>query len=297
VKSSIVSRALFRVVTRTAASALILAACIFATGGCEKKKTVRSGPGGPAKLKTAGADFPDDAAMIASFKKEVAAFDAKPPTTVAQYSRRGDLYVFLSKFDEAVADYEKMNELDPTQDEKNWRLGIAYYLSGDFQKAVQQFEKYHKTDGTDRETGLWHFMANAGIDGVVPAQGRMLKYEKKDRDPFPQLYELYGGATNAEEFFRTLYDAGLSNKPEVMFFAHLYAGIFEELSEHAEPAAKYLRMAYESSWGRKATGGPGYMWQIARLLVTTPPDEAADEKKPEAEKKADPEKKADAESK
>jgi lipoprotein NlpI len=279
---------------RIKATLTILLACVFAWTGCEKKKAAR-GKATPGKQKTAAADYASDAQMIASFEKELAALDdaiGKGPATVAQYSRRGDLRMFLGKFEEAVPDYEQMVELDPTQEAKHWRLGIAYYLSGDFEKSAKQFETYYQNDKTDRETGLWHFLAVAGMDSIVGAQSRMLKFEEKDRDPFPQIYELYLGRINAEEFFRELYDAGFSTKPDAMFFARLYAGIFEEINGRAEPAAKYLRMAHESPWGRAATGGPGYMWQIARLLATaSPAAETPAEEKKEGEKKADTEKK------
>ncbi len=244
---------------------------------------------------------PEDAAMVAAFEKELAALDAAMTgkVTLAQCSRRGDLRFFLMKFEEAVADYEKMIELDPTQEDRHWRLGIAYYISGDFEKSVKLFEKYYKHDDTDRETGLWHFLANAGLTDIGTAQLKMLKYDKDDRPPFPQLYEFFNGRGTPQEFFRELYDEGFSTKQDVMFFGRLYAGIFEEVSGRPETAAKFIRMAYESPWGRKATGGPGFMWQIARIIATAPAEEEkpAEEKKPEGEKKAEAEAKPEAEKK
>jgi tetratricopeptide (TPR) repeat protein len=239
------------------------------------------------------AEASPDAAMIAKFEKELADLDATlagGKGTVAQFSRRGDLRVFLVKFEEAVADYEKMSELDPTQGERHWRLGIAYYLAGEFEKSAKLFEKYYEVDNGDRETGLWHFLATAGLTDLPTAQLKMLHYDKDSRQPFTQLFELFGGRVSTEEFFRGLYDDGLSMKQDAMFYARLYAGIYEEVSEHPEKAAKFLRMAYESPWGRKATGGAGYMWQIARILATAKAEEPAtekpaEEKKPEAEKK------------
>src|SRR5690242_20478172 len=47
---------------------------------------------------------------------EIAALTAridKSPDQVDNYSRRGDAYFFSGKFAKAVADYEKMVELDP----------------------------------------------------------------------------------------------------------------------------------------------------------------------------------------
>ncbi len=245
---------------------------------------------------------PEDQAMVAKFEKELADLNtamAAGKPSLAQYARRGDLNFFLMKFEEAVADYQKMNDLDPTQEERNWRLGIAYYISGDFQKSVELFEKYYKHDSTDRETGLWHFLGNAGLTDVPTAQIRMLKFEKDDRPPFKQLYEFFSGQGTVQEFFRQLYDEGLSTRQDAMFYARLYAGIYEEVSGHSESAEKFIRMAYESPWGRKATGGPGYMWQIARILATAPKEEEkpAEEKKPDGEKKPEDTKKPEGDAK
>jgi tetratricopeptide (TPR) repeat protein len=248
---------------------------------------------------------PEDKAMVAKFEKELAELNtamAAGKPSLAQYSRRGDLNFFLMKFEEAVADYQKMNDLDPTQEERHWRLGIAYYVSGDLQKSVDLFEKYYKHDNTDRETGLWHFLGNAGLSDIPTAQSKMLKYDKDDRPPFKQLYDFFGGeGGTVQEFFRALYDEGFSTKQDVMFYARLYSGIYEEVSGRPETAEKFIRMAYESPWGRKAIGGPGYMWQIARILATAPKEEEkpAEEKKPDGEKKpeGEGEKKPEAEKK
>jgi len=225
----------------------------------------------------------EDAAMVAKFERDLKELDAaiqKGPTTgpaaVSLYSRRGDLHFFLAQFDEAVGAYRKMIELDPKQEENHWRLGLAYYLAGDFAKSAEQFEKGFKYDDVDRENGLWHFLARAGIDGIGSAQLQMLRYSKPDpREPMNALYDLYGGVIKTEEFFRGLQQRNLMTNPQVMFYARLYAGIFEDLNGNRDQAKKFLGMAANSDWGRKATGGPGFMWQIARILneaVNAPPE-------------------------
>jgi tetratricopeptide (TPR) repeat protein len=233
-----------------------------------------------ADLSVAGTK--EDAAMIPKFQsdlKELDAAIAKEPGNLNLYSRRGDLHFFLADFEKSVADYRKMIEIDPRVEDNHWRLGLAYYLNGDFEKAAAQFEKDFKFDDIDRENGLWHMLARAGIDGIGSAQLQMLRYSKPDpREPMNALYDLYGGVIKTEEFFRGIQQKGLMTDPKVMFYARLYAGIFEDLSGNREQAKKFLGMAANSDWGRKATGGPGYMWQIARILneaVNAPADPAA----------------------
>ena len=234
----------------------------------------------------------DDAAMLAGFKKELAALDAeiaKGKPKVSHYSRRGDLNLFLSNFDASVNDYKKMIELDPAQDGPHWRLGIALYFAGDAENSAKQFEKYYAQDvtGTDRETGIWHFIARAGIDGVGSARLQMLRYQQPDREPFNGLYDLFGDVWKTDEFFKDLNRRGLTTDKGVMFYAQLYAGINEDLNGNRDAALRYIRMAAASEWGRKATGGPGYMWQVSRVLQKALEDAQKAEKaeKPEGEAK------------
>ncbi|MBC8116815.1 MAG: tetratricopeptide repeat protein, partial [Candidatus Saccharimonas sp.] len=56
------------------------------------------------------------------------------------YSRRGDAYFFLGRFDEAVADYDQMVKLDESLGNSHWRRGIAFFYAGRFKDAAAQFE-------------------------------------------------------------------------------------------------------------------------------------------------------------
>src|SRR5690242_7719521 len=71
--------------------------------------------------------------------------DAKPEE-VDLYSKRADARFFQGRFAEAVADYDKMVELDPKLETAHWRRGIAYFYAKDYKKAAHQFEIYHSFD-------------------------------------------------------------------------------------------------------------------------------------------------------
>lgn len=249
----------------------------------------------PFLLLAAAPLFAAEDPMVAGFKKELAAVDAeiaKGKPTVSTYSRRGDANFFLSNFDEAVKDYKKMIELDPRQDGPHWRLGIALYFAGDAENSAKQFEKYYAQDvtGTDRETGIWHFIARAGIDGVGSARLQMLRYQRPDREPFNGLYDLFADVWNTQEFFRDLSRRGLTTDKQVMFYAQLYAGINEDLNGHRDAAIRFIRMAASSEWGRKATGGSAYMWQVSRVLLNALEEAQKAEKAAPAETPKEPEK-------
>jgi lipoprotein NlpI len=207
-------------------------------------------------------------AMLAQFAAEVSALDKaidENPRDPANFSRRGDRFLFLGNFAAAVADFERMIVLDPAQDAPHWRLGIAYHFTHQFAKSSKQFEKYHAYDGVDRENGIWKFLADVKVIGLEPARRAMLVYHRFDREPFPALYEMFAGRKTTTEFLAELERRGLTGNQRVMFFARYYAGLNEDLAGRRDSAITLLREAVANPWGRTAEGGPAYMWQVARL--------------------------------
>jgi lipoprotein NlpI len=218
-----------------------------------------------------GADSFDEAArveMLARFAAQERAFDeqlAKTPDSIALASGRGDVRLFRGRFAEAVADYEKMIALDPSQDAPHWRLGIAYYFVGEFEKSARQFEKYHAYDPRDRENGIWKFLAQARGESLEKARREMLVYERFDREPFPSLYEMFAGKKTIAELFAEIDKKSLGSDGRVSFFANYYAGLHAQLSGDTTAAREHLTRAVDGAWKEKVHRELGYMWQVARL--------------------------------
>jgi lipoprotein NlpI len=196
--------------------------------------------------------------------KELDASLASSPDSIPLLSQRGDRHLFLGQFAKAVADFERTIELDPSQDAPHWRLGIAYYFTGQFAKSARQFEKYHDYDGRDRENGIWKFLAQAKADGLEKARAEMLVYTRFDREPFPSLYEMFAGKRTPDEVLAEITRKGLDDETQVAFFGNYYAGLDEAILGHRERALELLEKAVALPQAR-AAGGPGYMWQVARL--------------------------------
>jgi lipoprotein NlpI len=207
--------------------------------------------------------------MQARFEKDLSTVDeqlASQPDSVRLHSKRGDLCLFLGKYRDAVSEFEKMITLDPAQDAPHWRLGIAYYFAGEFDKSALQFQKYHDYDGRDRENGIWKFLAQARASGIETARKEMLTYNRFDREPFPELYAMFAGEKTGENVLSHVKEKQLTADPNVMFFAHYYVGLNEELLGHHESAVDHLKRAVALFDSETApSGGPGYMWQVARL--------------------------------
>lgn len=191
----------------------------------------------------------------------------KSPKTIDLYSRRGDAWFFRGKFAEAVADYEKMVELNPKLDASHWQKGIACFYAGRYEDAARQFEIYHSYDNVDRENGIWRYLSQAKAFGRDKAREGLLKYEKDDRQPFPDVYRMFSGELSGEEVLKRINDAELSprERQKRLFYAELYVGLNEFVEGQLGSAEKHLEQAAKNEWGSKAGGGPGYMWHVARL--------------------------------
>ena len=199
--------------------------------------------------------------------KSLSAAIEKAPDRIALYSQRGDAHFFLSQFDKAVADYEKMVEIDPKTDVGHWRLGIAYYFAGKHEAGAKQFGKYHRFDQIDRENGIWKFLCQSKTLGVEKARKQLIEYEKKDRAPLPAVYEMFRGKTTAKQLLARIQSANLSKteRQKQLFYAHMYVG-FAELSQKREKAAlPFFKKAAENNWPMQAGYGPNYMQHVCRI--------------------------------
>lgn len=197
------------------------------------------------------------------------------PNDTSLYSRRGDAYFFNGQFKKAVADYDKMIELNPKIKASHWRRGIACYYAKQYAEAAKQFENYHTFDNVDRENGIWRFFSQYKAKGADEAQRGLLKYEKDDREPFPDIYRLFEGKMKPEKILKNIQDADINanERDKRKFYAYLYIGLNESLHGRKETAQKYLQKAVNNKWGPRAGFGPNYMWHTGRLelqLLTEP---------------------------
>jgi len=180
---------------------------------------------------------------------------------------RGDAHFKLAEFAKSVAEYEKMVELDPSIEKSHWRRGIASFYAGQYAKAAHQFEIYHSFDNVDRENGIWRYFSQYKALGKEKAQEGLLKYEKDDREPFPDVYQMFQGKKTGDEILAKILKAELDAETREMrlFYAYLYAGLHEAITGSPAKAKDYLRKSVANTWGPKAGFGPNYMWHVGRV--------------------------------
>ena len=189
------------------------------------------------------------------------------PDEVDLYSQRGDRLFFRARFAGAVADFEKMVELKPETADSHWRRGISWFYAGRYQDAAHQFEIYHTFDDVDRENGIWRYLSQVKSVGREQARQGLLKYQKDDREPFPDVYRLFAGERTADEILEKIETAKIppAERDKRLFYARLYAGLNEAVEGRALAAEVHLRAATANRWGATAGGGPGWMWHVGRV--------------------------------
>ncbi len=191
----------------------------------------------------------------------------KTPDSLRLYSQRGDALFFLGRFKEAVADYEKMVELDPRSERSHWRRGIAYFYAGRYKDAAHQFEIYDSFDHVDRENGIWRYFSQYKAYGPKRAKQGLLKYEKDDREPFPSVYKLFSGDMTPDQILAKIKaaDVDKTEQEKRYFYAQLYIGLNHAVEGNSAEARKHLHKATANKWGPVGGYGPTYMWHVGRL--------------------------------
>jgi lipoprotein NlpI len=192
---------------------------------------------------------------------------ADAPENVDLYSRRGDARFFRGEFAEAVADFDQMVKLRPDLETSHWRRGIARFYAADYKGAAHQFEIYHSFDNVDRENGIWRYLSQHKALGQARAREGLLRYEKDDREPFPDVYRLFAGKTTGPEVLQRIGTADLTKdeREKRLFYAELYVGLNDYVEGDADSAEKHLEAAVRNRWGETAGGGPTWMWHVARI--------------------------------
>jgi hypothetical protein len=84
---------------------------------------------------------------------------------------------------------------------------------------------------------------------------------------------MFAGKKTTDALFEHVTAKNLTDNGAVMFFAHYYGGLNEQLLGNKARAKELLAKAAASHWGQNAEGGPAYMWQCARLHLETMPAE------------------------
>lgn len=175
---------------------------------------------------------------------------------------------------DAVADFDKANELNPSFAPRNWQRGIALYYAGRFADGRKQFEIHRTVNPEDVENAAWHFLCAARADGIESAKKSLISVERDSRVPMREVQRLFAGQGTVDDVFAAARGgqpsaADLRNQE---FYAHLYVGLHFEALGDATKAKEHIFAA------AKSAPADDYMGDVARvhaallkLAETNPP--------------------------
>jgi lipoprotein NlpI len=167
------------------------------------------------------------------------------PKNVEAYDRRGSENFKLGKVDDSAKDFDEAVRLRPELKPGHWRRGISLYYAGRYADGRDQFKGYEEVDTNDVENAVWHFLCVARLDGVEKARAGMLKIGKDRRVPMTEVYELFAGKLKPADVLAAA-DAGPAGevaRSQRLFYAHLYLGLYADVSGDRKTALEHLELA------------------------------------------------------
>jgi lipoprotein NlpI len=169
------------------------------------------------------------------------------PKLADAYNLRGMAQFMRSRFAESVADFDRYIALRPGDGPGHWQRGISLYYAGKYDEGRKQFNAYEKVDTNDVENAVWHFLCVARKDGVAKARKGILKIGKDRRPVMTEVYELFKGKlrpADVEAAARAV-GGGEEAKRRAWFYAHLYLGIYYDVTGDRKQALAHLKLADE----------------------------------------------------
>jgi lipoprotein NlpI len=163
------------------------------------------------------------------------------------------------QFTESASLFDDLAKAMPARAPDLWQRGIALYYARRYDDCRRQFESHRTVNPNDVENAVWHFLCVARAESPERARAALLPVGPDARVPMRQVYEMFRGTMTPEQVLAT---AG--NRPDGLFFGHLYVGLYFEAIGMSARAREHIAIAAED---RFAPGG--YMHMVARVHLRT----------------------------
>lgn len=210
-------------------------------------QAVEASPGNPLCYYVRGriyADHHESAKAIADFDRVL---DLQPRATNA-YQLRGVEHFKLGHFKESIADFDKFIELAPDQQPHHWQRGISCYYAARYEDGRKQFELHQTVNSNDVENAVWHYICVARAGGVDKARASLIPIKDDRRVPMMKIHELFAGKVKPEDVLAAARDDNSSPpsaRAQQLFYAHLYLGLYYEAHENQKLAREHIIKAAE----------------------------------------------------
>ncbi|MBZ8180882.1 tetratricopeptide repeat protein [Oscillatoria salina] len=157
------------------------------------------------------------------------------------YIRRGMEYFKLAKIQEAIEDFDRAENLDPSITPYLWQRGLAYYYVNRFADGAKQFEIDLKVNSNDVEETVWRYLCLARLKGVSEAQNCLLEVKYDRRLVMRSVYKFYAGQCTEDAVLM----AGKKQGTSGIFYSYLYLGLYYEVAGDEERARAYIVKAVD----------------------------------------------------
>lgn len=177
------------------------------------------------------------------------------------HDARGDAYLKLGKFKEAIADFDTYLDANPKQAPEHWRRGIALYYAGRHQDGVKQFETHKTVNPQDVENAVWHYLCNVHVVGQEKAAKELIDVTQDARVPMAEIQKLFAGKRKPADVLAAAdaVDAKSKAGKEARFYGRLYVALWYEAAGDTKKVIEHLTPAVEEyEIGH-------YMWDIAKV--------------------------------
>lgn len=178
---------------------------------------------------------------------EAIALEAK---LAAAHYYRGRARFCLSKFADAVEDFDRYVALRPAAASRQWERGIACYYAGQFTEGAKQFALYQTYHDNDVENSVWRYLCMAQDEklGKRPqrlkqAREAILPIRNDRRQGMMKVYDLYRGEASVKELLAAVKPTEEQPSTGPLFYAQLYIGLYHEVQGDRKQAEKMIALA------------------------------------------------------
>jgi lipoprotein NlpI len=195
---------------------------------------------------------------VADFTKVIELEGAKTPEA---YDLRGVSYFKWGDMDKALADFDRYLELRPDVRPYHWKRGICCYYAKKYAEGNKQFEDHQTVNKNDVENEVWRYLCQAQLIGRDKSREQMLKIKNDERVPMMVIYDLFLGKAKPDDVLKAARAKAPSEARQKlqMFYAHLYLGLYYESQGDAKQAREHIDLASGEYRVRD------YMGDVARI--------------------------------
>jgi len=157
---------------------------------------------------------------------------------------------------DSAANFDRLAAMVPDSAPQLWQRGIALYYAGRYADCRAQFESHRTVNPDDVENAAWHFLCVARAESAEKARAALLPVGPDPRSPMREIYSMFGGRLTPDAVV-----SAAGNRPQAVFYAHLYVGLYDEAIGNSKGALEHITLAAAD---RYADVG-GYMHTVAKV--------------------------------